>query len=163
VRTESEGMGGVAIRLFRQVKRQRESWVAFTPEHYGEIRHLQLANGNESAYYHFDAGTPLGLSVNGPTTLRVATRLDFDHLMTGVQTYALQVAIDGAVWQTYHFDSDRLDSAVYVERPDILPGDRKEINIAVPRGRHTVEIRCVRPETCGVAAMIHLPLSDLER
>ncbi|HOX25169.1 MAG TPA: hypothetical protein PLL30_13695 [Candidatus Krumholzibacteria bacterium] len=163
IRAECEGMGSVAIRLFRQVKRQRDHWVAFAPEHYGEIRHLQFANGNESAYYHFDADTPLGLTVSGPTTLRVATRLDFDHLMNGGQTYALQVAIDGTVWRTFHFDSDRLASALYVERPDILPGERKELTIAVPRGRHAVEIRCVRPETCGVAALIHLPLSDLER
>jgi hypothetical protein len=33
----------------------------------------------------------------------------------------------------------------------------------VPRGRHRVTVRCVRPEACGIAAMVHIPKSDLER
>jgi len=163
IRTEHAGAGGVAIRLFRQVRLQRDRWIAFSPESYGEIRHLQFENGSQSTYYHFDSVTPLNLTVIGPTTLRVGTRLDFDHLMNGAQTYAVQVAIDDQVWRTYHFDSDRLATAVYLERPDILPGDRKEFTVPIARGRHAVEIRCVRPENCGVTAMIHIPKSDLER
>lgn len=163
VSVETEGRGEVALRVFRQVKRKRDRWMAKAPEGFGAMRKLEFASGAQSSYYHFDATTPLRLEVNGPTTLRVRSRLDFDHTMNGSQTYAVEVVIDGDSWRTFHFDTTKLSSARWLENPDILPGDRKEFRIDVDRGQHTVEIHCVRPEACGVAAMIHIPESDLER
>ncbi len=163
LRAEHEGGGQVAMRIFREVKRQRQHWVTFAPETYGSVRKLQFESGNQSTYYHFDADAPLRFSVAGSTTLRVGTRLDFDHTMNGSQTYTLEVLLDDEVWRSFHFDATKLSSAQYVDRPDILPGSRNEFRIAIPRDRHDVEIRCVRPDACGVAAMIHIPKSDLER
>lgn len=163
VLAESAGQGKVAVRLFRQVRRQRESWVTFAPEQYQELRHLQFDSGNQSVYYQFSIDRPLRLSVIGPTTLRLSTRLDFDHTMNGTQQYALQVHFDGEPWRVFHFDCTALTSATYVERPDILPGVRKNLRIQVPRGQHTVEVQCVRPDHCGVATMIHIPKRDVQR
>ncbi len=163
VTVRTEGRGQVALRVYRQVKRKRDSWMPMAPEVYDGMRHLEFESGSSSGYYHFDAGTPLLVTVGGPTTLRVRTRLDFDHTMNGSQTYTLDVLIDGEPWRTFHFDTTKLSSARWLESPDILPGDRKELQVAVPRGQHQVEIRCVRPDACGVAAMIHIPKSDLER
>ncbi|MDY0108807.1 MAG: hypothetical protein RBT60_02610 [Candidatus Krumholzibacteria bacterium] len=163
LRAETEGHGRVATRVFRLVRRQPEAWVTFAPEGYQELRHLQFESGAQSVYYHFAAGSPLRLTLNGPTTLRLGTRLDFDHTMNGSQNYALQVTIDDEVWRTFHFDATALTAAHYIERSDLLPGVRKELRIAVPRGRHKIEIHCVRPEVCGVAAMIHIPKRDVQR
>ncbi len=163
VRAETAGGGTVAVRMFRQVRRQRESWVTFAPQGYSQVRHLQFDSGNQSVYYHFKAGEPLQLSVIGPTTLRLSTRLDFEHTMNGSQPFTLQVCLDGEPWRTFHFDSIALTSAQYVERPDILPGTRKNMRIPVPKGRHTIEIHCLRPESCGVATMIHIPRRDVQR
>jgi hypothetical protein len=163
LRAESEGSGQVAVRLFRQVRRQRESWVTFAPERFAELRHLQFDSGNQSVYYQFTADQPLHLSVIGPTTLRLSTRLDFDHTMNGTQQYSLQVLLDGEPWRTFHFDCIALTSAAYVERPDILPGVRKNLRVQVPRGRHTVDVVCVRPDHCSVATMVHIPKRDVQR
>ncbi|MEZ4388418.1 MAG: hypothetical protein R3D98_12765 [Candidatus Krumholzibacteriia bacterium] len=163
IRVQTAGRGQVALRAYRQVKRKRETWMAIAPEVYDGMRHLEFESGNGSEYYHFDAGTPLLLRLSGPTTLRIRTRLDFDHTMNGSQTYTLEVLIDGEPWRTVHHDSVRLNSALWLESPDILPGDRKEIQVPVPRGAHQVEIRCVRPEACGVAAVLHIPKRDLAR
>ncbi len=163
VRAESDGDGKVAVRLFRQVRRQRETWVAFAPERFAGVRHLQFESGNQSVYYQFTAEQPLQLTVIGPTTLRLSTRLDFDHTMNGGQVYALQVSIGGELWRTFHFDCIALTSALYVERPDILPGVRKNLRIPIPRGRHTVEVHCLRPDGCSVATMIHLPKRHVQR
>lgn len=159
----ADGGGEVGIRLYRQVKRTRERWMAIAPETYDGMRHLEFESGARSAYYHFDAATPMLLNLEGPTTLRVRPRLDFDHTMNGSQTYALDVLIDDQLWRTFHFDTTRLTSAIYLERPDILPGDRQEFQVPVPKGNHRIEVRCVRPEACGVAVMLHIPKRDLER
>jgi len=159
----SEGAGPVAVRLFREVKRTRSRWIPFAPEVYAGIRELEFASGSRSTYYALDTAQPLRMTVQGPTTLRVRSRLDFDHLMSGSQTYTLEVRHDGEVWRTFHFDTSKLETAVYVDRPDILPGSRREFTIAVPRGRHDVSIHCVRPEACGVAVSVDIPRRDLER
>ena len=159
----AEGQGSVAVRLFRQVKRTRDHWMSLAPADFGEVRELEFASGNRSAYYTFDHAQPLRLQVHGPTRLRVRTRLDFDHVMNGSQNYTLEVCRGGEVWRTFHFDATRLETAVYVDRPDILPGSRREFTITVPRGDHELSIRCVRPQACGVAASVDIPRRDLER
>jgi hypothetical protein len=163
VTCETAGSGAVAIRLFREVKRTRNPWVPFTPASYGEVRELEFASGSRSTYYTLDAAQPLRLTIHGPTRVRVRHRLDFDHRMSGSQNYTLEVCRDGESWRTFHFDSTKLETAVYVDRPDILPGSRRELTIEVPRGRHELSIHCVRPEACGVAVTLAIPQRDVER
>jgi hypothetical protein len=153
------GPGRVAARVFRETTRKTDSYVAFTPETYTAVNHVQFASGNQSAYYLFDAATPLGFAVTGPTTLKIYVRLDFDHTMNGAQDFALEVYCDGAPWRRFNYHTEKLSSAVYVERADVLPGARQLLRVAVPEGPHRYEIRCVRPEACGVAARIRIPRS----
>jgi hypothetical protein len=159
---ETEGEGAVGLRLFRRVKRVRKTWMSLTPAGNREVRELEFESGSRSSYHHFDVETPLCFEVSGPTTMRVRTRLDFDHTMNGSQTYTLDVRIDGETWRTFHFDAEALSSAMWLGRPDILPGRRQELRIPVPRGAHEVTVHCVRPDACGVAAMVHIPKRDLD-
>jgi hypothetical protein len=103
----------------------------------------------------------LRFSVHGPTTLTVFTRLDFTSAMNGSQNYSLELLCDGKPLNTYHYQSSKLSAAAFVERPDILPGDRKQMRIPVPRGDHSYVIRCVRPAACGATAQIRLPEADI--
>ena len=112
-------------------------------------------------YYHFGVETPLTFSVVGPTTLKVYTRLDFDYTMNGSQSYTIEVSCDGQLINSYHYHTEKLDTAVYLERTDILPGSRKTMRIPVPSGNHRFEVRCLRPDNCGVAAKIMIPRVDL--
>ncbi len=161
VYAEVEGEGRAAARFYREVKRVKTKEVAFAPEQYDSVARLQFASGSTSAYYHFHADSPLGFTVTGPTTLKVYTRLDFDHQMSGAQPYALELLRDGVSVNTYHYQADKLDSAAYVGKPQVLPGDRKLLRVPVPRGRHRFELRCVRPEACGIAAQILIPEADV--
>jgi len=163
VLAETAGEGRVACRIFRRVQRQRERYVSFSPEGYAAIRHVQFASGSQSTYYLATEAEPVVFAVGGETTLKVFARLDFDLRMKGSQSYALEVRCDGEVWRTLHFSSRKHSSALYVERPDLLPGTRDTFNIPVPRGRHTFTIRCVRPDGGAVALLIRIPRSDLER
>ena len=161
VTATTEGSGRVAVRMFREVKRQTDPYVPFAPEQYTAVYHLQFESGSRSTYYHFEADQPLALTVTGPTTLKVYARLLFDHTMNGSQSYALEVWRNGELWREFHYDAKKLSSAAIVERPDLLPSTRVRLDIPVPQGRCLIEIRCVRPEACGVCAQIRLPESDV--
>jgi hypothetical protein len=153
--------GAVAARFFRESRRQREERVSYAPERYAGVTHLQFESGARSTYYCFTPDQPLACEVTGPTTLTVWTRLDFDHTMSGSQPYTLEAAIDGEPWRTFHYDTEKLDAAVYTDRSDVLPGQRKTLRVPLDRGRHRVEIRCVRPAGCCIAAKIRIPAKDV--
>ena len=157
----TDGAGRIAGRFYRESKTRKAKDVAFAPERFDGLYHLQFASGTQSTYYHFSEGAPLGFSVKGPTTLKVYSRLDFDHTMNGSQNYSLELLRDGESVGVYHYHASKLSAAAYVERPDILPGDRKLLRVPVPRGVHRYEIRCVRPEACGIAVQIRIPEADV--
>ena len=161
ITAEAPGGGGVAARFLREVRRRSTRWITYAPERYREVNHLQFDSGSRTSYYLFDAETPLVATVTGPTTLQVWTRLDFDHTMSGIQPYAIEARLDGKSLQTYQYDADRLDSARWVERDGVLPGERRTMTLKIPRGAHTVELRCLRPEGCSVAASVRIPERDI--
>lgn len=151
----------VALRVFQESRRRREERVSLSPESYAEVLTLQFESGSRSSYYAFTAEKPLTFRVTGPTSVDLWTRLDFDHTMNGLQTYVLDVLVDGVSTGLRHYDVDKLDAAAYVERDDVLPGERKSLRLRLDKGRHRVEVRCVRPAGCCVSAKIWLPAEDL--
>ncbi len=158
---EVTAVGDAAARFFRETRRKREELVTYAPERYADVTHLQFDSGSRSTYYAFTPRQPLVCEVTGPTTLTVWTRLDFDHTMSGSQPYALEILVDGEPRRTVHYDAEKLAAAVYTDRPGILPGERKSLTLPLGKGRHRVEIRCVRPESCCVAAKIRIPAKDV--
>jgi hypothetical protein len=161
VRAITDGRGRVAARVYRQGKPTPIHTVPFTPESYAGVRELQFTSGQHSTYYYLTAVKPVRFTVNGPTDLAVHARLDHDLTMSGSQSYALEVTCDGAAWRTFHFDSRKLTTVVYAYTPEVLPGNDNEFRIPVLKGRHVYEIRCLRPESCGVAVQIRIPRADL--
>ncbi len=159
---QSPGSGDVACRLFKQSKRKTSGTIPFAPEGYLELATLQFESGNQSTYYRFEEASPLVFSVSGPTTLQLYTRLDFDLGMLGSQKYTIEVWRDSEIWRTFHYDVTRLSNAFYPDQPDLLPGTRKKLRITVPAGPHNFEVRCVRPESCGISAQIRIPRKDLQ-
>ncbi len=163
-RFEIYGLDGrVAARFYRESRLASTETVPYSPEVFGALRTLHFESGAQSTYYTFGDGSSLAFDVRGPTTLRIHTRLDFDSAMNGTQNYCLEVLRDGESWQQFHYHARKLSSAVYLEREDILPGARKTLRLPVPPGRHRFELRCLRPQACGVAAQIRIPARDIDR
>ncbi|MBC8368227.1 hypothetical protein H8E52_12545 [bacterium] len=162
VMADSPGDGRVSARFFRESRGRQTKMVNFSPEQYDGVHELQFESGSLSTYYHFSEDQPLGFTVIGPTTLEIDTRLDFDHTMNGSTAYQLEVVQDGEPLPRFFYHTTKLSTASYVERRDILPGERKRMKLTVPRGRHEYEIHCVGPQTCGVAVKIRIPEADLQ-
>ena len=161
VLADTPGDGKISARFFRDSRGRKTKMVNYSPEQYDGVYELQFESGSLSTYYHFSEDQPLGFSVIGPTTLEIDTRLDFDHTMNGSMAYQLEVVQDGETLPRFFYHTQKLSTASYVERRDILPGERKRMRLTVPRGRHEYEIHCVGPQTCGVAVKIRIPEADL--
>jgi poly-gamma-glutamate system protein len=157
----TSGSGQIVARVFREYKRKTSGTVPFAPGGFADLATLQFESGKQSTYYRFENGIPLTFSVTGPTSLQLYTRLDFSQGMLGSQNYMLEVWRDGELWRTFHYDTTRLANAFYPTHLNILPGTRKKLRISVPEGPHQFEVRCVRPESCGITAQIRIPRKDL--
>lgn len=154
--------GQVAGRLFGEVKRRGTGRAPLTPSSYGAVATLQFDSGAQSTYYRPAAGRALVLDVTGPTSLQIHTRIDFAVQMSGTQDVTLELVRDGAERQTYHVTAEKLAGAVWVETPHLLPGTRHRARVDVPPGRHRYELRCLRPDGCGIAAQFQIPVGHLE-
>jgi len=148
----------VAARFLAEQRRRVSRWVSCVPTDYLEVTHLQFDSGRRSTYYLLDDAHPLRWQVTGPLTAEVWTRLDFPQSTSGTQPYGLEVRLDGKPMRTVHYHTAKLDAAQWVERPDVLPGQRKTLRLRIPRGAHRVEIRCLEPAAgCRIAAHIRIP------
>jgi len=158
----TEGSGRVAARFFRNSRGRKVKMVNFSPERYESVYRLQFDSGRQSTYYHFSDAHPLRFSIQGPSSLEIDSRLDFDQTMRGSTSYRLELLQDGEPLQRFIYHTKKISSAAYVERKDILPGERKRMKLPVPRGAHEYEIRCLGPQACGVALRIRIPETDLQ-
>ncbi len=153
----------VAARVFQQVEVRQSSMVSLTPAVYTSLCTLQFSSGSLSEYYGFDGDHPLSFRVVGPTRIKVCTRMDFDHTMNGSQSYGIEVLEDGNKIKVYQYDVRKMATVCYLERRDILPGERKCFHIRVPKGPHAYEIRIGNGTRRQGAAKVYIPKSDLKQ
>ncbi|OQX75331.1 MAG: hypothetical protein B6D64_11865 [Bacteroidetes bacterium 4484_276] len=130
----------VAVRYkLIPTKAKKQEWIAFSPMQPSEPVDL-ISRETSVNYYRFSIENPLKISINGPTELRVMTRIENHYHMKGRIHYRLQVKENDKVLNTYQLSSRRSEVAVYKDNKDLIPGKAREFVINVPKGKHTYEI-----------------------
>ena len=92
-------------------------------------------------YYAITDRKSAEVSVLGPTSLQVLSRLQFEYWMEGEVSYRIQVLEDGLVQGTYQLSSERSETTVYRDDGERIPGKWRRFEIDVPEGRHTYIFR----------------------
>ncbi|NOX48670.1 MAG: hypothetical protein GXO89_17010 [Chlorobi bacterium] len=130
----------VAARyIFRPTKAKKQDWIAFSPVRPTEPIDL-ITKEQIVKYYRFSLEKPLKTEINGPTELRVLTRMENHYQMKGRIHYRLQVKEKDKVINTYQLSSRRSEVTTYKNNKELIPGKACEFVINVPKGRHTYEI-----------------------
>ena len=130
----------VAARyLFYPSKTKKQDWISFSPVQPSEPISL-VSRESSVSYYRFSKENPLKITINGPTDLRVLTRVEFDYQMKGRIKFRLKVMEKGEIINTYQLSSRRSDIAVYKDHNELTPGKACELLLSIPKGRHTYEL-----------------------
>jgi len=130
----------VAVRyIFTAKKAKKQDWISFSPLQPSEAVDL-ISNEVIVKYSRFSMEKPLKVEINGPTQLRVLTRIENHYQMKGRIHYRLQVKEKGKVINTYQLSSRRSEVATYASDKKLIPGKACEFVINVPKGRHLYEI-----------------------
>ncbi len=162
VRIVPVGAGGqVLVRVLRGEGKPKVKWTAVAPETYVKAVRLH-GRDSETTYYRFGADRPAGLTITGPTTLRVITRLDFGQQRGYSQTYAIKVSLDGKPLKGYSFKARASATLAYPELPAVTPGEGRDLTFEVPKGKHTVTIGLEATTTKTASLRVLMPRAALK-
>ena len=152
----------VAVRYnVTPTKEKKQEWIAYSPVQPSE--HVDLISRETTVNYHrFSTGTPLIVEINGPTILRVLSRIENHYQMKGRIHYRLQVKENDKVLNTYQLSSRRSEIAVYKDDKELIPGKACEFVIDVPKGKHTYEILPLDQDKSTVLGRLLLPKKDVK-
>lgn len=125
--------------LFTSTKPKKKNWISYSPKQPSEPVNL-ISREDITHYYRFSMEEPLSIEVNGPTELRVLTRIENHYHMKGRIQYRVQVTEKNEVINTYQLSSSRSQVTVYESDDKLVPGKAREFVINVPSGRHRYEI-----------------------
>jgi len=114
------------------------TWRSFTPTKYGAKADI-LVDSKTLTYYRFDSVAPLVLSVEGPTRLKILTRVRIPNDREE-ETYAVTVTRDGEHTVKEEFTATVAPQAHYVAFNSFRPGVIRRVYIDVPTGQHGYEI-----------------------
>lgn len=154
----------VAARYrFTPTRAKKQEWISFSPLLSVEPVHL-LANEQVIHYYRFSSKVPLIVEMNGPTELRVMTRIENHYTMKGRIHYRIRVKENGKVRNTYQLSSVRSEVTTYKEdeNKELVPGKAREFVIKVPRGKHKYEISLLDKDKSTILGKLLIPKKDVK-
>ncbi len=152
----------VAVRYkFTPTKGKKQEWISFSPLEPSEPVDL-ISRESTVHYYRFTMDNPLKVEVNGPTELRVLTRIENHYQMKGRIHYRIQVKENGEVINTFQLSSVRSEIAAYKSDNTLVPGKAREFVINVPRGRHSYEILPIDKDKSSVLGRLLIPKKDVK-
>lgn len=152
----------VAVRYkFTPTKVKKQEWISFCPKRPSEPVDL-ISREATVNYYRFSMEKPLKVEINGPTELRVLTRIENHYQMKGRIHYRVQVKENGNLTSTYQLNSRRSEIAVYKYDKELIPGKACEFVIDVPKGRHTYEILPLDKDKKTLLGRFLIPKKDVK-
>jgi len=152
----------VAVRYkFTPIREKKQEWIAFSPIQPSEPVDL-ISRETTVNYYRFSMEKPLKVEINGPTVLRVLTRIENHYQMRGRIHYRMQVKENDKVINTYQLSSRRSEIAVYKNDKELIPGKACEFVIDVPKGRHSYEILPLDKDKSTILGRFLLPKKDVK-
>ncbi|MCB0804299.1 MAG: hypothetical protein KDC05_00795 [Bacteroidales bacterium] len=145
---------------FTKTKPKKLDWISYCPLTPSEPVNL-LTSESSVTYYRFSKDKPLKVSINGPTELRVLTRIENHYQMRGRINYRVMVKEAGGVINTYQLSSVRSEVTTYESNEKLIPGKGREFVIDVPKGRHTYEISLFDQDNTTVLGRLLIPEKDV--
>lgn len=150
----------VAIRyIFKSVK-LKLNWIDYTPRTYESVCDI-ITNEMISSYYKYSKKKPLEINVNGPTQIKVYTRLGFNYKMSGVVNFRLQILENGQTINTYQLSNKQSEVSIFKKEKDLTPGKASKFVINVPAGKHSYQIIPMEEINSGIFSKLMIVRGDV--
>ncbi len=151
----------IARYIFYPEKAEKKQWISYSPS--GKTEPVELIIKEDIIkYYRFSKENPLTIDINGPTELRVLTRIENHYHMQGKINYRIQVIEKEKVINTYQLSSKRSEVAVYKKDKSLIPGKAREFAIEVPRGHHQYKLVLIDESKGSILGRLLIAKKDVK-
>ncbi len=160
--TLKDGNTAVAVQyVFTPTKAKKIDWVEFSPLRPSEPIEIS-SKETMTTYFRASEEKPVKIEVNGPTEMRVLTRVEYHFQMRGRVNYRIQVKENGKVINTYQLTTRLSEIAAYKDDKTMVPGKACEFVITVPAGKHLYEFVPLDKDKNTVLSRFLLPKKDVK-
>jgi hypothetical protein len=121
----------------------------------------EIYQERERTWYFGTKDRSVCVEVTGPTTLDVTASVNFDSSMRSSVSWQVEVLVDDKVAEKKSFKSDRSHVRSYPDEKSVVPGQQESFQVAVPEGRHRIELRPSGDRTAAFRVLI--PTKDLTK
>jgi hypothetical protein len=112
-----------------------ENFVVYTPSRYNNPVNVSVRE-RDLTYYGVDPKGNLEVAVNGPTVIKVLTRVMMEDHMRRAIKFPLAIYEDSVLKRTVLINTSASDVAVLPDHPDRRPTRGDDLYINVPAGSH---------------------------
>ncbi len=130
----------VVTALMLPLAASAADWKSVTPAS-SDGRTQIMVDRKTLSYHRATDETPVRFVVEGPTRVKVLTRLRFPTSVTGAMDYTVAVALDGAPHAVHELSTESAGpNATYLALEMFSPGKLRRFYIDVPTGRHAFDL-----------------------
>ncbi|MDH4227084.1 MAG: phosphocholine cytidylyltransferase family protein [Deltaproteobacteria bacterium] len=125
----------------------------------GKEMDLKLVDGYQK-WWKSSAGHPVDVTIKGPTTLRIETRLLMPVAVSGDGRYVVEVKVDGKLhsWESLKATPDK-DASIPGDSKTVV-GDRDRVLMDLPQGKHSVRVDLAASTSNDFLVRIRYPEPD---
>lgn len=146
--------------VFISKKGKRQKWVNFEPHTTNNSQDVIIKESKET-YFKLDKKKPISITIVGPTTLRVLSRLIRSYEDKGRSRYKISVKQNKILKNTYQLSSKKSHLAQLHPKSSFTLSKAKEISIDVPSGKHTYEFKLKSPKNKTALMRFLLPENEV--
>ncbi len=107
-----------------------------------KFRELQFVDKERiTNYYEVTDKTPVKVKIEGPATLRVTCRLNYDYTLEGKQNYTISATVSGKEWQAKTFRTSKSQTGLYKNASDLIPSIPHNMYLDIPPGIYLIEFK----------------------
>ncbi len=147
----------VLIRAFFSGPRRRNAtMISITPVE--AARSVTVSEGERLIrYYTVLPGRPVHFRIASPTSLELATRLDFDSTMHGVQVYRIGVSTGGRRVRDVTFQTTKATTATYTDLKERVASKLGRIVVPVGEGQSDIFVELLEPKVGSAEIHAEIP------
>ncbi|MCP4631469.1 MAG: hypothetical protein GY855_00975 [candidate division Zixibacteria bacterium] len=141
--------------VFIQESSAKTKWRSVKPN--GKPEYLRYGTeADKYRYYKISQGNTVKVTVYGPTTLKIATRLGMDQGEGAEVQYGVNVFNKGMLVRDYVTKTSNLNKTFL--NSNIYSGKKRHFQIKVPKGKHLYEFRVQNSETRDIYIRLYKDL-----
>jgi len=135
-------------------------WIPLKPEK-APLPVKVVVRGRQLNYYPMEKGTAIELTIQGPETLRVLSRVEFGGDTTGEKSYYVRYMREDGKKGNVGCKATATAGAVLADSQSLYLGNSRNVYIEVPRGQHTYKFSLGSKDDDKLYLRFYRPTTDM--